>query len=109
MVAPSPSDPQAEEVFAAVRVDADGQIDRLRGHRTEADLHPQRVDVDDRPALVEGSVLPGHELVDHGVGGFADQVRADFDPLDLGGVGADVAHTHPAGAQGEWIRTLIPV
>src|SRR5690606_28790628 len=94
-------DPHAENLFAPLDANADGHVDRAVLHDAlVADLHHQRIDVDDGIDLLEGAKLPGAELLDDLVGDAADQVAAHLDAVNVGQVRLDVAHRHAPGVHG---------
>ena len=69
--------------------------------RAVADLDHQRVDEDDRIALVQRPGLPCLDLFEHRVGDHGDGVRRQFGAVDALQVMADVAHRHPAGVEAD--------
>lgn len=63
------TDPDPQDVFAALDIHADGDVGGLVDHGAAiADLHHQSVDVQDRIARIEGPVLPVVEFLDDPVG-----------------------------------------
>ena len=78
-------EPQAEDVTLAVEVDAQRHVARLVSDRMPvADLHDQRVEVDDRVDALKRPVLPRLRVGQDRVGDLRDQVRRDLGAIDLG-------------------------
>src|SRR4029453_3355709 len=95
-------DPEAEDLLAAVRADAERDIHRLVADRAlVADLHAQGVEEDQRVERLERPVLPLGDLVEDGVGHRADQVGRDLDPVELAQVTLDLAGAHAPSVHGD--------
>lgn len=95
-------DPDAQDVLDAVHVDADGDVRGPVGHvRAVADLHHQRVEVDDRVERLQRAGLPGGDLLEHGVGDLADRLVRQVGAQRRDQVVLDVADRHPAGVQAD--------
>jgi hypothetical protein len=89
--------PDPEHLAVAVDGDAQGEVTRPGANRAVlADLHEQRVEVDDRIDGVQGSGPPRLDVFQDGVGDPADRVAADLGAVELAQVRADVAHGHAA-------------
>src|SRR5215210_7089407 len=95
-----PPDPQ--HLALAVAGDAQGEVAGQVAHRAVlADLHAQRVEVDDRVDRLQRPGAPRLDVGQHRVGDGADRVAADLDPVELGQVRRDVTGRHPAGIEPE--------
>jgi hypothetical protein len=94
-LAPSVCSIQMQDLLGSVRQDAERDVDRLVANEPiVADLHPDRVEEDQRIAGVERAVLPFGHLVQNRLGYGRDQVRRDVD-----------ARRPRAGAVGWRLRT----
>ncbi len=69
------TNPDAQDVFTALEINANSQIRRPVSDDPVTDLDHQSVDIDDRVHLVERPVPPLLELVEHRVGDFRDEIR----------------------------------
>ena len=95
-------EPQAEHVALAVEVDAHRHVARLVFDRVPvADLHDQRVEVDDRVDALQRPVLPRLRVLEHRVGDLRDQIRRDLGAVDLRQVSLDLADRQPAGVEAD--------
>ena len=95
-------EPQAEHVALAVEVDAQRDVARVVLDRVPvADLHDQRIEVDDRVDALKRAVLPRLGVVHDRVGDLRDQVRRDLGAVDLGQVPLNLADRQPAGVQAD--------
>jgi hypothetical protein len=69
--------PQTQNVPRAIRQYREGHEDRLvRDRPIAADIDPDRVHEDDRIAGFQRAVLPGGDLLHHGVGDRGNQARS---------------------------------
>ena len=90
-----PPDPQRFAV--AVDGDADRQIAGAGAHGAVlADLHVQRVEVDDRVHALQRPRPPGGDVLQDGVGDAADGVAADLNAVEALQVRGDVTDAHAA-------------
>ena len=95
-------EPQTEHVTLAVEVDAQRHVARLVSHRMPvADLHDQRVEVNDRVDALQRPVLPRLRVAEHRVGDLRDQIRRDLGAVDLREVSLDLADRQTAGVQAD--------
>ena len=95
-------EPQAEHVTLAVEVDAQRHVARLVSDRMPvADLHDQRVEVDDRVDALQRPVLPRLRVGEHRVGDLRDQIRRDLGAVDLREVPLDLADRQTAGVEAD--------
>ena len=68
-------EPKAEHLLGAIGADAQRNVDRLVAHDPlVTDLDPDRIEEDQRVNRVERPLLPGGDLIEHGVRHRADQV-----------------------------------
>ena len=89
--------PQAENLLAAIRADAQGDMDRLvADHAFVADLDADRIEKDKRVNRIERPLLPGGDLVQHGIRDRADQIGRHLDPVKLLQVPRDLPGAHAA-------------
>jgi hypothetical protein len=73
-------------------------VHRLVANRAlVADLHPDGVEKDHRIDRLQGSCLPGGDLLKHRVGNHADQVGRDVEPVNLLQIADDLAVTQAPG------------
>ena len=94
--------PDAQHVLDTVHIDADDQVGCLVGdHAAVADLHAQRVDVEDGVDVINGPVLPGSYLIRDHIGDPRYEGRGHLAAVDLFQVGGNVAGGHTAGVQGQ--------
>jgi hypothetical protein len=92
--------PDPEHVLDPVQVDPDGDVGGLVADLvTVADLHHQRIQVDDRVDLLQRPGLPGLDLVGHRVGDLGDGVVGQLGAQRAGQMVLDVPDRHPAGIQ----------
>src|SRR6187200_1247871 len=90
-------DPQAQNRLAAVGQYGKRDVDRLvPDEALISDLHPDRVEEDQRIAGLQRPALPFGDLLQNGVGDRRDQVRRDVNAVELLQVAADLAHAHAA-------------
>lgn len=69
-------DPHAQDVLAALHIDTHDQVGGLhRDHTPVLDPDPDRVHVQDRVDVVDGSVLPRDDLVRDHVGDLGNELR----------------------------------
>ena len=95
-------EPQAEHVAFAVEVDAQRDVARLVLDRVPvADLHDQRIEVDDRVDALKRPVLPCLGVGQDSIGDLRDQVRRDLGAVDLGQVPLNLADRQTAGIQAD--------
>jgi len=94
--------PDPEHLTLAVDGDPEREIAREVSDRAVlADLHPHRVEVDDRIDRIQRPRSPRLDVLEHGVGDATDRVAADLDAVEVGQVRGDVAHRHAAGVERE--------
>src|ERR1700709_119497 len=95
-------DPDSQDVAEAVYIDADGDVSGLVADlMTVANLDHQRVQIDDRIHRIQGPALPFQNLVQDGVGDFADRLPRDFGPDRGGQMMLDIADRHSAGIKAD--------
>ena len=95
-------DPQAQNLFLAIGIESERDIDRLVFNEALiADLDPQGVEENDRVDGIERPVLPLAHLVQDGIGDPADEIGRDVDAVKLGQMAPDLAHRHAAGVQAQ--------
>ena len=95
-------EPQAEDVAFAVEVDAQRDVARLVSDGVPvADLHDQRIEVDDRVDALKRAVLPRLRVLKDRVGDLRDQVRRDLGAVDLGQVPLNLADRQTTGVQAD--------
>ena len=91
-------DPEPEDLPGAVRLNAEREVDRLVADEPLVpDLHPDRVEEDQRIAGVERPVLPFGNFLEHGIGDGRDEIRRDVDPVEFLEMAADLTHRHATG------------
>jgi hypothetical protein len=77
--------------------DAERDMDGfVADHALVADLHPDRVEKDERIDRIERPLLPDRHLVEHRVGHRRDQVRRHVDAVQVVQVPGDLAGAHAA-------------
>ena len=93
-------DPDPEHVFGPVEVHTHGEIRRAVADLVAvADLHHQRIEVDDRVDLLQRPRLPGLDLLKHRVGDLRDGLVRQLGADRAGQMMANVAHRHPTRIQ----------
>ena len=86
----------------ALEVDADSDVRRLVAHMgAVADLHHDRVEVDDRIERLERPTLPCQDLVEDFVGDLADRLVRQLGPDRRREMVLDVANRHAAGVEAD--------
>src|SRR3954468_23435430 len=99
-------DPQTEHLLGTVGPDPERDIDGLVADRAlVAHLDADRVEEDQRIERLERPVLPFGDLVEHGIGHRADQVRRDLEAVDLRYCPGGYRQAASRSAQGEarWV------
>jgi putative transposase len=92
--------PHPEDVALAVEVDADRQVAGVISDRgAVADLHDQRVEIDDRVDAIKRPRLPRLDVGEDLVGNPGDHVRRDLSAVELGDVAPDLADRQAACVQ----------
>jgi hypothetical protein len=77
-------EPQAEDFLGAVSTYAEREMHRLVANQPFiADFDPQRVKENQRINRLQRPRLPGRDLLHHGIGNGADQIRRDLDALEI--------------------------
>ena len=91
-------DPDAENLFGAVRLQTQRNIDRLVAHEAfVADLDPDGIEEHQWVVKIERPVLPFRNLVQHRIGDRRDQVGRDINAVEFLEVAADFPDRHAAG------------
>src|SRR5579872_1474627 len=91
-------DPKPKGLLAAIRTDAEGEVDRLVAYRSFIpDLDPQGVEKDDRIGGFERPTLPFGDFLQHRLGDRADQVRRDVDAVNLHKMPLDLPNRQATG------------
>jgi site-specific DNA recombinase len=91
-------EPKSKDFLGAVGANPERDVDRLVADQPlVADFHPQGIEEDQRVDWLKRPSLPGGDLVQHGIGDGADQVRRDLDAVELQQVTGDLAGTHASG------------
>jgi hypothetical protein len=92
--------PDPEHVLGSVKVDTHRN---MRGPVTDlvaiADLHHERIEVDDRVDLLQRPALPGLDLLEHRVSDLPDRLVGQLGAQRAGQVMADITHRHPTRVQ----------
>jgi hypothetical protein len=97
-----PLEPDPEHVALPVGVDADRYVARVVSHGLPvADLHDQRVEVDDRVDRVQRPLLPSLGVLEDRVGDLRDQIRRHVGAVDLLQIPLDLADRQPTAVQGD--------
>src|ERR687897_58975 len=90
-------DPQAENVLGAVRLDAEGDVDRLvADHALVSDLDPHGVEEDERVTRLQRTVLPFRHGLQNRVRHRRDQIGGDLEPIELYEVALNLPRGHAA-------------
>jgi hypothetical protein len=92
--------PDPQHVLGPIQVDTHGDV---RGPVTDlvaiADLHHQRIQVDDRVDLLQRPALPGLDLLEHRISDLGDGLVRQLGAQRAGQVMLDIAHRHPTRVQ----------
>ena len=92
--------PDPEDVLDPVEVDPDSDVGgAIADLVAVADLHHQRVEVDDRVDLLKRPGLPRLDLLERRVGDLRDRLVGELGAQRALQMVADVAHGHPARVQ----------
>ncbi|BAK83640.1 hypothetical protein GLX_12280 [Komagataeibacter medellinensis NBRC 3288] len=91
-------EPQPQNVPCAVRQDRERHEDSLvRDSPITADIDPDRVHEDDRVAGFQRTVLPGGDLLHHGVGNRGNEARGGLNAIDFFNMPLDFAGCQTSG------------
>src|SRR6202034_496572 len=97
-------DPQSENVFFAVRIERERDVDRLvLDQALVANLDPQGVKTHHRIDRVERPVLPLPHLVQDRVGDPADEIGRHVGGVKFGQVALDLPHRHAARIEAQYL------
>ena len=94
--------PDPEHLALALQRDADRQIaGAVSDGAVLADLHDERVEVDDRVDLIQRPRAPRLHVGQHGVGDAADRVTPHLDAVELAELRLDLTDREAAGIERE--------
>src|SRR5215210_7866959 len=94
--------PDPEDLALAIAGHAQSEVaGAVLDRAVLADLHEQRVEVDDRIDALQRPGAPRGDVLQDGVGDPADRVAPDVDAVELGQVRGDITDAHAAGVEVE--------